>query len=171
MNEHQHHQHIKHTNPKSHSISNTHLTISINMNRFVTFFLVVLLFSSTTAWSVVPKTRQEFLQGMATATLATTLLPSNAAAAATDSPAVFNHQYSDPKHPNCRRIVSAKMDGTATVSGTDGTPGCPEDGSGTVWRLPGEVDGTTILVDFSAKVRYIRSCFVVCCCVLLLSVA
>ena len=118
--------------------------------------------STTTAWMMVPQTRKEWLQsftatiGGAATTVSTSFSSSSfpaIAATTTTDPSIFNHQYSDPKHPNCRRIVSAKQDGTATVSGTDGTPGCPEDGSGTVWRLPGEVEGSTILVDFSAKVR------------------
>ena len=86
---------------------------------------------------------------------ATTIVtaPVDAAAAEPFEPSTFSHQYNDPKHPNCKRIVVVKADGTAAVSGTDGTPGCPEDGSGNVWRLVGEVEGNKILVDFSPKVR------------------
>ena len=72
-------------------------------------------------------------------------------------PQTFNHQYTDPKHPNCKRIVVVKKDGIAAISGTDGTPGCPEDGSGDVWRLVGEVEDDTILVDFTPKVNKIGS--------------
>lgn len=68
-----------------------------------------------------------------------------------NSAEIFPRLYDDPKHPNCRRIVVVKPDGSAAVSGTDGNPGCPEDGSGDVWRVVGEVEGNTILVDFSAK--------------------
>ena len=67
-------------------------------------------------------------------------------------PQTFNHQYSDPKHPNCKRIVVVRKDGTASLSGTDGSPGCPEDGSGNVWRLVGEVEVNQLAVDFSPKV-------------------
>ena len=68
-------------------------------------------------------------------------------------PQTFNHQYADPKHPNCKRIVVVNREGEAKISGTDGSPGCDEDGSGNVWRLVGEVEGKNILVDFSPKVR------------------
>ena len=68
-------------------------------------------------------------------------------------PQTFNHQYNDPKHPNCKRIVVVRKDGGAAISGTDGSPGCPEDGTGNVWRLVGDVEENTILVDFSPKVR------------------
>ena len=58
----------------------------------------------------------------------------------------------DPKHPNCLRIIKVTNDGTtADISGTDGTPGCPPDGSGTKWNLQGTVEGNDILVDFTPK--------------------
>ncbi|CAB9502888.1 expressed unknown protein [Seminavis robusta] len=59
--------------------------------------------------------------------------------------------YSDPKHPNCLRVIEIKDKGRAAVSGTDGTPGCPPDGSGRVWNLEGKVNGNDILVDFTPK--------------------
>jgi hypothetical protein len=74
-----------------------------------------------------------------------------AAAHAEFDPTVFSHQYSDPKHPNCKRIVVVKPDNSVALSGADGTPACPEDGSGTIWRLVGEVDGEKLLVDFTPK--------------------
>lgn len=47
----------------------------------------------------------------------------------------FNHNYSDPYHPNClRSVVVSEGSALAQVSGTDGTPGCPSDGSGRPWR-------------------------------------
>eukprot|EP00567_Pseudictyota_dubia_P013707 CAMPEP_0197457552 /NCGR_PEP_ID=MMETSP1175-20131217/46408_1 /TAXON_ID=1003142 /ORGANISM="Triceratium dubium, Strain CCMP147" /LENGTH=344 /DNA_ID=CAMNT_0042991953 /DNA_START=107 /DNA_END=1141 /DNA_ORIENTATION=+ len=62
----------------------------------------------------------------------------------------FSGSYADPNHPNCLREI--KVEGTtADVSGTDGDPGCPPDGSGDGWDLVGKVDGDTILVDFSPK--------------------
>lgn len=108
------------------------------------------------AWSIgsanalvsVPKTRQEFLQGFAAAAGLVVLATPQISHADADS--VFNGQFSDPKHPNCKRIISTR-DGDVKLSGTDGTPGCPEDGSGDVWRLTGQADGKTILVDFSPK--------------------
>ena len=73
------------------------------------------------------------------------------AAHAEFDPTTYSHQYADPKHPNCKRIVIVREDGTAALSGTDGTPGCPADGSGNVWRLVGEVEGNKLVVDFSPK--------------------
>lgn len=110
---------------------------------------------TTTATTTTPTlSRQDFLHGLVAGIAATAaLLPSNAAAAVPFDPSTFSHQYSDPKHPNCKRIVVVKPDtGVAAVSGTDGNPGCDEDGDGTVWRLVGEVEGNKLLVDFSAKV-------------------
>jgi len=44
------------------------------------------------------------------------------------------------------------VDGEAAkISGTDGTPGCPADGSGKEWNLVGKVQGDNILVDFTPK--------------------
>lgn len=58
----------------------------------------------------------------------------------------------DPKHPNCLRIIKVTSDGmTADISGTDGTPGCPPDGSGKPWNLQGKIEGNDILVDFTPK--------------------
>ena len=98
--------------------------------------------------------RQFLFQGIAVATggIATVVLPNNQVAHADFDPATFNHFYNDPKHPNCKRIVQVKQDGFVQLSGTDGNPGCPEDGDGTVWRLQGELRDNTILVDFRPKV-------------------
>lgn len=60
--------------------------------------------------------------------------------------------YSDPKHPNCQReIVVNGLN--ADIKGTDGTPGCPPDGSGKAWKLQGKInaEGDSIFVDFSPK--------------------
>ena len=96
--------------------------------------------------------RRGFLvQGIAAATAAfvggSTAGTANAFEAST-----FNHMYNDPKHPNCKRIVQVKQDGFVQLSGTDGNPGCPEDGDGDIWRLQGELRDNTILVDFAPKV-------------------
>ena len=123
--------------------------------------LVACTSGTSHAWSVPPAsktttttpTRQQFLHGFASAVAVLTTTTTSTPANAEFEPSTFNHQYNDPKHPNCKRIVVVKADGTAAVSGTDGTPGCPEDGSGNVWRLVGEVEGNKILVDFTAKVR------------------
>lgn len=62
----------------------------------------------------------------------------------------FAGSFADPKHPNCQRVISA--DGPkAFIKGTDGTPGCPADGSGREWKLTGKIDGESIFVDFSPK--------------------
>ena len=66
------------------------------------------------------------------------------------NPAAIAGYYSDPNHPNCQRII--EVAGTiASLTGTDGNPGCPSDGSGEVWTLKGKVNGNTLLVDFSPK--------------------
>lgn len=112
--------------------------------------LLLLAVGSTNAW-VTPTRR--FLEGAATAAGiagAVALAPITANAI---EGSFFSHQYEDPKHPNCKRIVVVRPDATVALSGTDGNPGCPADGSGNIWRLSGEVDGNAILVDFSAKVN------------------
>merc|ERR1712232_617300 len=58
--------------------------------------------------------------------------------------------YSDGNHPNCLRLVKV-LGKHAVVSGTDGDPGCPADGSGDAWNLLATVAGDTITVDFSPK--------------------
>jgi hypothetical protein len=62
----------------------------------------------------------------------------------------FSGDYADPIHPNCKRQVTV-LGNTAYLSGTDGTPGCPADGSGTPWKLVGRVEVNDIFVDFSPK--------------------
>jgi len=66
-----------------------------------------------------------------------------------DSTAIAGY-YSDPNHPNCKRIIEV-AGAIASLTGTDGNPGCPPDGSGEPWTLVGKVHGNTILVDFSPK--------------------
>eukprot|EP00535_Pseudo-nitzschia_heimii_P001784 CAMPEP_0197173812 /NCGR_PEP_ID=MMETSP1423-20130617/599_1 /TAXON_ID=476441 /ORGANISM="Pseudo-nitzschia heimii, Strain UNC1101" /LENGTH=161 /DNA_ID=CAMNT_0042622677 /DNA_START=70 /DNA_END=555 /DNA_ORIENTATION=- len=69
----------------------------------------------------------------------------------------FLGEYADPNHPNCRRsIVAADAHvETAWVKGTDGSPGCPPDGSGDPWTVQGTFDDAgkpaSIVVDFSPK--------------------
>jgi len=72
----------------------------------------------------------------------------------------FLSEYRDPNHPNCERSIVAAADSTSNsrtlpvvVSGTDGTPGCPPDGSGEAWTVEGRMDELygTIQVDFSSK--------------------
>jgi hypothetical protein len=59
--------------------------------------------------------------------------------------------YADPNHPNCQRVVQV-AGSLASVSGTDGAPACPADGSGRAWALEGKlISSNTILVDFTPK--------------------
>jgi len=63
----------------------------------------------------------------------------------------FSGSYNDPKHPNCLRVINVVGD-NAILKGSDGNPGCNEDGSGgKQWTLKGKVDGRNIKVDFSRK--------------------
>mmetsp|Transcript_19370 Transcript_19370/g.36580 ORF Transcript_19370/g.36580 Transcript_19370/m.36580 type:complete len:154 (-) Transcript_19370:124-585(-) len=120
-------------------------------------FLALLAVGTANAWTTPTTSRQEFLQGIVTAAAGAVTV---AGAAAVPAPAVavdlrtqsvFTHEYSDPKHVNCKRVISVRPDGEAALSGTDGNPACPADGSGSVWRLVGDVQGETITVDFSPK--------------------
>ncbi|KAL7565786.1 hypothetical protein ACA910_015567 [Epithemia clementina (nom. ined.)] len=84
-----------------------------------------------------------------TIAFSTCLLPIPVSATPDDP---FTGKYADPKHPNCKReIVVNKGSSLAKLTGTDGSPGCPTDGSGKLWTLSGTVSGSTILVDFSPK--------------------
>lgn len=68
------------------------------------------------------------------------------------TPAVdFSGSYTDPNHPNCQRVIAKDSGTSVIVSGTDGSPSCPPDGSGTKWQLSGTVRNDKILVDFSPK--------------------
>jgi hypothetical protein len=102
--------------------------------------VVVLVFPSlTSAWSMKPVQQTAFV--------AASLILAPMAANAVD----FSGNYADPKHPNCKRQINV-LGSTAYVTGTDGTPGCPADGSGQPWKLVGKVSGDeNIFVDFSPK--------------------
>lgn len=63
----------------------------------------------------------------------------------------FNGSYSDPNHLNCMRVITTVSPGKVELSGTDGNPACPPDGSGKLWKLSGEVSESSIVVDFSPK--------------------
>lgn len=70
----------------------------------------------------------------------------------------FSGDYADPNHPNCRRQIRVSDDANenknkngVVVSGTDGNPGCPPDGSGEQWSLMGFTTESEIVVDFSPK--------------------
>jgi hypothetical protein len=63
--------------------------------------------------------------------------------------------YSDPKHPNCERVIvsNAETPSEFTLTGTDGNPACTADGTGLkTFRLVGKVDkDANVYVDFSPK--------------------
>lgn len=63
----------------------------------------------------------------------------------------FTGSYADPFHPNCLREVQVVSPTLADVSGTDGNPACPPDGTGRKWSLVGQIDGDSILIDFTPK--------------------
>ena len=108
---------------------------------------------SSHAW-MFPLTRQNMVQKAAvvatgiSVAITSTVAPLPVDATSSDP---FTGKYGDPKHPNCKREIVVSSSNQARVSGTDGTPGCPPDGSGKPWTLSGTVDGPTILVDFSPK--------------------
>ena len=103
---------------------------------------VILLstFACTNAWSVNRRSVVKNLVGGAAA-----LVASQPVIAAD-----FTGSYSDPNHPNCKRNVAVAGE-SATLSGTDGNPGCPASGDGNAWELSGKVSGDEIFVDFSPK--------------------
>jgi hypothetical protein len=108
--------------------------------------LSIVLFVSaslSSALSMSPSTVKKAVTGaLVAASLAFTPMAANAVD--------FSGDYADPKHPNCKRQINV-LGKTAYVSGTDGTPGCPADGSGKPWNLIGKVKVNNILVDFSPK--------------------
>lgn len=61
---------------------------------------------------------------------------------------LYDANSADPFHPNCKRAVEVTG---STANGTDGTSGCPADGSSRAWKLLGSVEGDKILVDFRPK--------------------
>ena len=93
---------------------------------------------------------------MSTTTTTTTVTQTSAIIGAEQATVVdnFSGDYADPNHPNCLRQVRVLATGTkALVSGTDGNPGCPIDGSGQPWKLDAIIsnEDNTISVDFSPK--------------------
>ena len=107
--------------------------------------LILSSIALTNAWSINRRSAMSNLfKTVGSAALVTTVQPSISSAAE------FTGSYSDPNHPNCKRNIVADGNKVA-LSGTDGTPGCPVDGSGNSWSLSGEISGENILVDFSPK--------------------
>lgn len=111
------------------------------MKAFIALFFSLL--PTGLAWSV-----RQIKQAGSIAALSAIVATTSPAMAATD----FVGSYTDPKHPNCQRIIEpSSVSGQVVVRGTDGTPGCPADGSGNPWELFGRVTGNDILVDFTPK--------------------
>jgi hypothetical protein len=104
----------------------------------------LLILVSVSAW-VAPDVKRALSVGAMTAALL--VGPVASANAAID----FVGSYSDPNHPNCQRVIDTVSPGKVSVSGTDGNPVCPPDGSGKAWKLDGTVSGSSIVVDFSPK--------------------
>ena len=125
----------------------------INSIVFV-LFTVALLVNVGGAWTIMmpPPHGVHLQKAAAVATLSVALLagavvPATASAATVD----FSGSYADPFHPNCQRHVEVVSQTRAAVTGTDGTPGCPPDGSGRPWALTGILEGDSILIDFTPK--------------------
>ena len=106
--------------------------------------LCVVLVQSATAWTMPTNLLQKVT---AVATISAAIAGGPAGVHAVD----FSGSYADPNHPNCVREVQVVDPKLADVTGTDGTPGCPPDGSGRKWSLVGKIDGDSILIDFTPK--------------------
>jgi hypothetical protein len=113
--------------------------------------LLVASFQSVSAWMNKNNNPQTALQkAAAIVTISAAIVAAPMTANAVGS-VDFTGSYADPNHPNCLREVRVVGGNQADVSGTDGTPGCPADGSGNKWDLMGKVEGDSILVDFTPK--------------------
>jgi hypothetical protein len=111
------------------------------MKAILACFLAALAYTGY-AWIFPKEAMHVAIASVTTAAISTAPLVADA----TD----FAGSYADPNHPNCQRVVSVSG-ADATLTGTDGNPGCPPDGSGKAWKLMGKVDGNSIFVDFSPK--------------------
>jgi hypothetical protein len=114
---------------------------TLAMKIFVSTMAALLVYTSQ-AWM----TPQAIQKAAAVASFSAALSAAPLIANAVD----FTGSYADPNHPNCQRVINVQG-ASATLSGTDGNPGCPADGSGKAWKLTGNIDGSTIFVDFSPK--------------------
>lgn len=99
---------------------------------FILSCLLVATFHAVSAWIVTPKSQLQ--RAAAMIAISTSIATAPLVANAHD----FTGSYADPKHPNCLREVVV-VGKSADVSGTDGTPGCPADGSGKKWDLKGKI--------------------------------
>ena len=117
--------------------------MSFQSFRFVVF---ALFFQAANSWVL----NKEYIQKAASiASISAAIAAAPLLADAAQGPD-FGGSYSDPKHPGCLRIIEVKGN-KAAISGTDGNPGCPPDGSGKAWNLEGKINGNKIFVDFSPK--------------------
>mmetsp|Transcript_15805 Transcript_15805/g.22286 ORF Transcript_15805/g.22286 Transcript_15805/m.22286 type:complete len:154 (+) Transcript_15805:144-605(+) len=114
--------------------------------------IVISLFVQANAWmSPLPNkiTPKEIINQAASFGAAATIAATCAFGPQVANAIDFTGAYSDPKHPNCARLVAIEGT-TALVSGADGNPGCPT-GEGRPWKLVGKVSGDEIFIDFSPK--------------------
>jgi len=110
-----------------------------------TILLTALLCGSASAW-VMKDLRKAASIAFATAAIST------ACPLAVHAAIDFSGNYADPNHPNCQRLIEQDSKGVIKLTGTDGNPGCPADGSGKSFVLFGRMQqGDRILVDFSPK--------------------
>eukprot|EP00559_Dactyliosolen_fragilissimus_P008205 CAMPEP_0184855640 /NCGR_PEP_ID=MMETSP0580-20130426/819_1 /TAXON_ID=1118495 /ORGANISM="Dactyliosolen fragilissimus" /LENGTH=154 /DNA_ID=CAMNT_0027350203 /DNA_START=72 /DNA_END=536 /DNA_ORIENTATION=+ len=122
--------------------------MSLLAERTITILSLCFLFASVSGWGVnssndVGKLLKSVASGTAASIIATGVAFGNANAFD------FTGSYSDPKHPNCPRLIA--IEGSeAIITGADGNPGCIG-GEGRPWKLIGRVSGDEIFVDFAPK--------------------
>lgn len=114
--------------------------------KFYTSVLFASLLGSASAWVL---SKENIQKATAAAGISAALVASPLPGMAFDSTEIAGY-YNDPNHPNCQRIIEVAAP-KATISGTEGNPGCPANGSGRVWTLYGKVKGDSLSVDFSPK--------------------
>jgi hypothetical protein len=119
------------------------------MTRLSIAFIFVVAIHSATAWSGVFNVNKALRKAASVASVSAAIAASPLISNAVSGPD-FGGSYRDPIHPGCLRNIEV-AGAAAKISGTDGNPGCPADGSGRVWNLEGKIDGKSIFVDFSPK--------------------
>jgi hypothetical protein len=131
-------------------VYNNRTTVRNQSNKIITTKMMKLSNIICVAAIVLPLLAFFAMMSTTTVTTVTTSAIIGLEQAVVDS---FSGDYGDPNHPNCLRQVRVLADGTkALVSGTDGNPGCPIDGSGTQWKLDAIISNEDkISVDFSPK--------------------
>ena len=134
----------KHSLPWRSAATVSYPLYSKMMKIFSVTCLTIVILQNASAWNL---PSMVFRKAAAVATISAAIASSPLAVSAVD----FSGSYADPFHPNCRREVQVVSPSLADVTGTDGTPGCPPDGSGRAWSLTGKIDGDSILIDFTPK--------------------